>query len=298
MMDKSWEQETWEQVARHDRHVAEMQKIPWFHFSKRSQLSAQAKQSDSHSEDINRLATHISDVLWTRTANDVIPKGNAYGPRAVSEFDMILSKAMENRDELAPFAALWGSTRLAEVTTIRRIMDADFMAESAKMKIDELAKIAASPIVQHKQYKDHNGDKVLRIQHLASGLRGEFTVGEDGFGVVRSKPYAIDSIDPEKPGKLLNWERYVGLGIGKYVYQEAHQLEPSVRWRAGVLSDYASPFREKLHASNPYIWATATACNWCEERGNQLGLFSWAQRDEEFFAKDRKSTRLNSSHWE
>jgi hypothetical protein len=271
---------------------AAQQNTPWFRLRQRSYWRSQANffaaQLDSSSgrvtdRDVRELATRASDILWTRAAGEVIPKRNSYGPAGASHFDMVLSKAMESRDELVPFFTCWNPPKLAEVPIIHEVVTEEFIAKEARTNIERLAVIAASPTLLHKEYRDVDGNTVIVIQHVESGLRARFTLQEPGFGSVASKPYNIQSIDPENPGVSGDWGRYVGLGIGRRIYQEANRLEPGVRWRSSLLSDYSAPLRAKLHASDPYIWALGS-CQWCDKMGQQTGIYFWEQMSEAFFA--------------
>lgn len=93
------------------------------------------------------------------------------------------------------------------------------------------AAVAASTEIMHAYDQDGEGRTRLWIQHGASGLRALFVLHGDGFGSVESKS-TLGSIDPAKPETLDAWRRVTGLGIGRRIYEEAHRLEPDVRWGA------------------------------------------------------------------
>lgn len=108
-----------------------------------------------------------------------------------------------------------------------------------------------------------DGTSAIVLQHAASGLRGRFHQDTDGFGVIFSKPYAIDSIDHGKPNDHGgSWERYVGVGIGRRIYLLAARLDPQRRWDVGILNPEAVPLRDRLHGADPFHWATNN-CTWC-----------------------------------
>lgn len=104
----------------------------------------------------------------------------------------------------------------------------------------------------------------VMIQHQASGLRATFTRRLDGLGFVDSKPYNIASIDPDRPGLDVDWEPYVGLGIGTRIYRRAAELLPDIRWTSQASTDYAVGLRIKLHTDDPYRWEGP--CRWCTAR--------------------------------
>lgn len=106
------------------------------------------------------------------------------------------------------------------------------------------------------------------VQHAASGLRARFT-GHPGSsaGVVMSKPWDIPSINPDDPHDGgYDWERFTGLGIGRRLYLAAADLAPQLRWPRGLVSTYAEPLRDRLHAADPFRWDGAS-CHWCQTRG-------------------------------
>jgi hypothetical protein len=150
---------------------------------------------------------------------------------------------------------------LADLHDVAELLTETFIESSARKTIASRRAVAASTEYVYKR-ADDGGRPTLTIQHRASGLRARFTITSPGLGVVYSKPYDIDSIDPEKPGKLVWWDSYVGLGIGKGIYSEAHRLAPEVRWQTSTLSDHSRALRKKLHAEDPYVWAGH--CGWCD----------------------------------
>lgn len=105
------------------------------------------------------------------------------------------------------------------------------------------------------------------MQHKVSGLRARFHPGQDDWlGIIYAKPYKIESIDPEYPGKLANWQMFVGLGVGARIYRAGAELLPGQRWAlSGVTTEAAQGVRRRLHAEDPYRWQTSS-CPWCRAR--------------------------------
>ncbi|WP_104062061.1 hypothetical protein [Arthrobacter sp. 4R501] len=115
-------------------------------------------------------------------------------------------------------------------------------------------------------------------------------ITEQGFGSVYSKPYNIQSIDPDKPDTSGDWEMYVGLGIGMNLYQEGHRLMPGVRWMSSAYSAYSQQLRKKLHAANPYIWNAS--CTWCDAKLRTQSIYSWQDADQQFFTDHTVHTKV------
>lgn len=243
----------------------------WYSWMKRRDLHQRAvslrhkiedRNSKISDETVRDLANTIGAILWDRAASDVVPKKNTYGPAARARFDEILDAAVELGQDYVVYED--GSTfPLSALPEVNRLLTREFMRSSALRVIDERAAIAASPELIHGYHRDYEGKQVLMVQHVASGLRGQFTLDGKGFGSVGSKPYVLPSIDPENPGPLWGWEQVVGLGIGRRIYEEAQRLEPGIRWHGGMFSEYSRPLRRRLHAADPHVWSGP--CDWCEE---------------------------------
>lgn len=231
---------------------------------------------------VQHLARMIATELWKDAAKSVLSNKNPFGQAAVGQFPGILQLALKRREK---FILVVGqrqlSFTLADLPDINKHLTDGFIETNARDIICTYDAIAASTEFVHKRYRNNDGDPEMIVQHLKSGLRAKFTINKPGFGTVFSKPYDIESIDPEKPGNLIHWEQYTGLGIGGLIYTEAHCLAPDVRWVKGLTSEYSTPLRTKLHADNPHIWDSQ--CAWCEKNLVRLGIRSWSHADQDFF---------------
>lgn len=229
------------------------------------------------------LASSIASDLWEKAAAGIVPKKNPYGRAAQGRFDEILDRAVElGRDWEVWDHRSRTSFPLSGLPEVRVLVTAESIASQARREINELAAIAASQEFRSEYDQDAEGKLRLWVQHVASGLRATFTLDGNGFGGVLSKPYSLGSIDPKKPGTLHDWQRYVGLGIGQSIYEEAHRLEPSVRWGGGLLSEYSAPLRKRLHSADPYVWDWSS-CKWCEQNLRQHGVFHWMDASRSMF---------------
>jgi hypothetical protein len=275
-------------LASVERRLAE---TPWYRWKQRSDLRRRAaelslqiadRNSKINDEEVRALANDIRWSLWDQAVSSIIPNKNSYGPAARERFDVILDVAVELGEDHVVYKDGW-SFPLSRLPEVRALLTRDSMGSTARGIIDKRAAIAESTDYLHSYVEDSEGHRKLIIQHRASGLRGSFTVTSAGMGSVGSKPFEIESIDPERPGKLEVWQPYVGLGIGTGIYAEAHRLEPDVRWwtNFGTLSDYSRPLRRKLHAANPYIWAGP--CEWCNVNLDKDGIYAWTLAPRSWF---------------
>lgn len=235
------------------------------------------------SDSVLGLASSIASDLWSRAAAEIVPKKNPYGRAAQERFEEILGRAVE----LGCGWEVWdhrssASFPLSGLPEVEALVTAESIASQARREISRLAAIAASPELIHDYDRDADGKLRLWVQHVASGLRATFTMDGDGFGGVLSKPYSLGSIDPKKPGTLHDWQQYTGLGIGRRIYEEAHRLEPTVRWGGGLLSEYSAPLRKRLHSADPYVWDWSS-CKWCEQNLRQQGVFHWMDASRSMF---------------
>ncbi|MEO3931391.1 hypothetical protein WMO79_01070 [Micrococcaceae bacterium Sec7.4] len=217
-------------------------------------------------ENLQQLAEYAGAQLWSEAAAIVTPGKNPFGPAARDRFDAILQASLENLGELQLPVSQW-PIPVADLPDLAAILTPTFIESNANRIFDARRAVAESTEYLYERCDD-GGKAALIIQHKTSGLRARFTLTAPGFGTVYSKPYDIDSIDPDRPGKLVWWESYVGLGIGRGIYSEAHRLSPEIRWRTSTLSDHSRALRRKLHVGNPYIWAGH--CEWCD-RNLSLG---------------------------
>jgi hypothetical protein len=263
----------------------ELATAPWYRWSQRRHLRRRIADLSSRISDqrVLELANEVGSKVWVRAASTLIPEKNPYGPAARAHFDDILEAAFKLREDYVVYDGDC-SFKISTLPEIDSVLTRDFMIENATRLIEERAAIAASPTLIHEYSSNSHGRWVLTIQHVASGLRAQFTLDGQGFGSVESKPYVIYSIDPNKPGKLDNreWEAVVGLGIGPRIYKEAQRLEPTIRWQGGLLSAFSRPVRERLHAADPYIWSGP--CKWCDVNLPTLGVHHWMNAAPSSFA--------------
>lgn len=247
----------------------DLKATPWWdipeRLSLRSSIAVLHKELDECTtkitvENLQQLAEFASAYLWAEAAKIVIPGKNPFGPAVHDHFDQILQMSLKNLVELQLPVSQW-PIPLADLPEVAALLTPTFIESSAQRITEARRVVAESTEYLYKRAND-GGKPTLTIQHKASGLRARFTLTTPGFGVVYSKPYDIDSIDPDKPGKLVWWDSYVGLGIGKGIYSEAHRLTPDVRWQTSTLSDHSRALRKKLHAEVPYVWAGH--CGWCD----------------------------------
>lgn len=276
-----------EHAGRLEKAVEASRMLPWHRFAERSFWKREIASSQDQVarcdkqirlKDVLRLADMAGVRLWHRAAETVIPDKNTFGRAAQDHFDEILELAVKGRDDFALYVGR-RSFLLSNLPTVAEHVTEAFIESNARKAIAERAAVAASPVFAHEIYQDANNQTVMIIQHLASGLRARFSM-LNGTGTVFSKPYSIESIDPDNPGTLGDWESYVGLGIGERIYAEAHRLAPDVRWVSGASSPYSTQLRQKLHATNPYIWSAR--CPWCEQNLEKFGI-SWDAATQEFF---------------
>jgi hypothetical protein len=284
-------------MRKRDEHVENLRKaeaasrsLPWYSFIRRNRLNRKVTSLHDRIETCEKKISPdgVLDVaflagakLWDEAARTVIPNKNPYGHAGNQHFEEILGLALEKREDLV----LWigghsfGLTTLSDVLTT---LSESFIESNVRAIIAERAAIAASTDFLNKRFTDSEEKQVMLVQHVASGLRARFVITKPGFGSVYSKPYAIRSIDPEKPGESFDWQKYVGLGIGMNLYQEGHRLMPDVRWMSSAYSDYSQQLRKKLHAANPYIWNAS--CPWCDTKLTAQRIYSWQDADKQFFS--------------
>lgn len=253
---------------------------PWYRVGQRRDrrrtiVAFQRKIADRNSkisdEEVRVLANDVVPRLWDKAAWNVIPKKNTFGPAARARFGEIVDEALDlGRDYVvyedgSPFP-------LRTLPEVRALVTRSVIESYARSIIDDRAAIAASTELMHLYDQDMEGRKRLWIQHVASGLRALFILDGNGFGGVNSRD-SVGSIDPAKPGTLDTLD-LVGLGIGRRIYEEAHRLEPGVRWRSGMVSDYSGPLRRRLHSADPYVWGWSS-CRWCEENLREQDIIHW-----------------------
>lgn len=261
-----------------------LSELPWYRWVQRRGLRRQVaswhgeianRNSRISAESVRDLASVTGSTLWEEAASHVIPKKNPYGPVAWDHFDEIRDRALELvRDHRVYDHHSQTSFPLNGLPEVKALITGAFIESKARREIEELAVIAASTQLIHKYDSDSEGNRTLRVQHVASGLRARFTLYGDGFGTVASKPYEVGSIDHKKTDIGQDWQRYAGLGIGRLVYEKGQALEPDIRWHSGLPNQYSSPLRKRLHYADPYVWAWSS-CNWCDVNLPQRGVSHW-----------------------
>lgn len=276
-------------TAQREKTERRMASLPWFRLRQRSELlreiaslSAKIRERESRitDEKVLALAESIGYNLWEKATAHVIPQKNPYGPLALENIDAILDSALEQAESYVEYVRMTAFP-ISDLPEVKAALTRDLIESGARRVIAKRLRAAASTDLIHEYEVDYKGQQVLLVQHRASGLRATFTLDQQGFGSVASKPYSIRSIDPDNPGEHHNWEAYVGLGIGRLIYLEAQRLEPNTRWPGSLLSDYSAPLRRKLHAVDPYIWGGH--CDWCNANLEQQGIYSWRSTEKEFF---------------
>lgn len=103
------------------------------------------------------------------------------------------------------------------------------------------------------------------VEHDASGLRAScFARVDDGIWGIKPKSYEVAS----PSGNQDDGQRYIGLGIGRWLYTVAGSRRPQARWRAdAIIQPAALAVRRALHLEDPLRWDSGTgACDWCWER--------------------------------
>lgn len=268
-----------EDLARSER---EFETLPWWGLMGRFVLSREIESlryqvevldDDIDDEKVRRLAEIFAEELWKEVALSVVPEKNPFGPAAQGQFRQILAQALKELPDLA----IDISTRpfhLIDLPEVDALVTDSFIESNTLRNMAERQAVAASTDYIHEYARDYEGRPKLTVQHRASGLRARFTVTGRGMGEVYSKPYDIESIDPEwSDEEQEDWKTYAGLGIGAGIYAEAHRLEPGFRWSAGLLSPYAVPLRRRLHVADPYIWAGP--CDWCDVNLPAQGIHHW-----------------------
>lgn len=167
--------------------------------------------------------------------------------------------------------------RVAEVPELSAWLVEESVRVLIEQEVDHYAKIADDDVMLTAWSEPTQADgeaepsRLLVVQHKASGLRASFDpgrVGKDGAkrpGLVYSKSYTMDSLDPDRPDPFHDWKLVVGLGIGMKVYRHGAAELPEERWGYNSPSDMAIALRRKLHALDPYRWEYLD-CEWCDER--------------------------------
>lgn len=182
-------------------------------------------------------------------------RGNPFHPRALVHLDAVADAVAQQPE--------W-DLRVRDSRVARRLTP-DGTRALYRAEVERLQTVAADPVMLTRDgsssssfVRDHPGVRELVVQHKASGLRAAFYHGGDGAGRVMSKPYSINSIDPERveseQDRGSSWETYAGLGIGLKLYARAAEVLPEVRWADKSISPTGKAVRRKLHALDPWRW--------------------------------------------
>lgn len=265
--------------------------LPWYLFFERrswlntiATLQAEIAEFDQKigADGAQRLADTAADQLWKVAADAIIPNKNPYGRAAGVHFNQILAQVWATRD-MTDFVVGDNSLvyRVTDVPEVGELVTEGFLWSSASARIAECTLIARNTDLRSEKTHCDNMEAMI-IQHRASGLRAMFMLHGDGFGEVASTPSSVKSIVPGYPTESQKWRDFLGLGIGRRIYNNGHSLHPGVRWISKAGTPYAEGLRKKLHAADPYTWEDK--CQWCQAEVIRLGIGSWKAADRNFFA--------------
>lgn len=214
-------------------------------------------------QDWDRVAGQaIRDAAWRLDPSVAGP--NPFSPRVLARIDEVVAALIGTVVEVAELDDV--IDRLPELT-VRFTPDA--VGQVIRAEVARLQVVAADPVMLTRDTTKQEpsrvaGQRVLTVQHQASGLRARFTYTPGGGGWVYAKPYSMDSIDPHGPRRptMFWWHEFIGLGIGERIYRHAGVLLPDIRWDHDGLSDHARPLRAKLHAKDPWRWRSPSCGCW------------------------------------
>lgn len=271
-----------DQALRARQHQTAARALPWWkraarrhhqHQADLARSTATTLWADLPDNPIGSVATQLILDAWTHAASNIAPARNPFHPSLTPRQS---ERANDISDQLSTslLRATLPDRAAVETTDVPGLLEhltPEMITATLHLEGRRRHQIAADPEMISDTGITATGQEETCIQHKASGLRALFILHADGFGSVYSKPYRIDSIDPENPGTCTGWRDYVGLGIGARIYQQATALHPHVRWKTSAVSTYSSAVRRKLHARDPYRWEST--CDWCSER------LLWQQAD-------------------
>lgn len=216
--------------------------------------------------DYRRAADRITSDGWDTLAMRVVDERlrrhfdqheggrNPFHPRVLAELDAVADIA--TTDEFDENYQVTDATRHAPELAARFARPE--VVRLVLGEVERLQAVARSTVMLVEHQTDEREREVLVVQHQASGLRARFTRGRNGVGTVFAKPYSITSIDPSQPEddehRAPDWWVYVGLGVGRRIYDHAATLLPEERWRAGTQTGAAMALRGRLHTKDPWRW--------------------------------------------
>lgn len=262
------------QSLRARQHQTAARALPWWQRAARRRHQQQAQLALSAAtalwanlpdNPVGTVATQLILDRWTQEASYIAPARNPFHPSLARH----QSKQADSISELLSDSLLRASlpdraaVETADVPGLIEHLTPELITTTLRREGQRRHRIATDPVMITRTTIDPQGLETTCVQHKASGLRALFTIRDDGIGSVYSKPYRIDSVDPENPGPCTGWHDYIGLGIGTRIYQHAAKQHPSVRWKTSAVSTYSSAVRRKLHARDPYHWEHS--CGWCSE---------------------------------
>jgi len=220
----------------------------------------------------DELAGRVIDVEVGHLHSASGSKRNAYHPEVLLQLNMVAAQVAHQLQAArirTSYSGVDQGVAIADVDELVVRVTPEAVQRRIEYGVESLQLVASDPVFLHEWIwieGSSGSERVLVVQHKASGLRARFHVDSgDEPGLIYSKPYKIESIDPDAPGVLLAWEAYVGLGIGARLYQAGADLVPGQRWAHGTIQEPARAVRRRLHAREPYRWQSS--CTWCQERG-------------------------------
>lgn len=238
---------------------SELRYAPWWHkpalwwplaVHKAHLAAAWGELSD---QDWEAIAIHEIRSVARDYWQDNGLRGNPFHPRALVHLDAVADAVMQQPE--------W-ELEVCDPRVTKHLTP-DGIRALYRAEVERLQTVAADPIVLTRDghpssfVRTKPGLRELVVQHKISGLRAAFRYGEQA-GSVMSKPYSIDSIDPERiepeSTRGSSWETYAGLGIGMKLYAHAAEVLPEVRWADKSISPTGQAVRRKLHALDPWRW--------------------------------------------
>ena len=252
----------------------------WYEWSRRRWLHSSYKTACSDVLGCEEALGGCWDGLAGRIIDDEVghlhstsgSKRNAYHPEVLLQLNGVAAQVSDQLQAARIRTSYSGvdlGVVIADVDELMARFTPGAVQRHIACRVENLESIASDPVFLHEWVliEGSSGlERALVVQHKASGLRARFHVdSNDEPGWIYSKPYKIDSIDPDAPGVLLAWEAFAGLGIGTRLYQAGADLVPGQRWAHGVIQEPARAVRRRLHAREPYRWQAS--CTWCQDRG-------------------------------
>jgi hypothetical protein len=249
------------------------ERVAWYHPIDRKKAIQEALEAESKAShrsaalSADNLRSVAEDLIFPRWENEAQKHStrNPYhadlGP-IWSELAEELSATLMTLPIAGSFAS--GGTKVSKLDELRSLVEPHAVRSVISAESARRTAIANDPVFLA-ETGPYKGSDCLWVQHRASGLRARFHLPGAGrsIGGVYAKPHRLDSIDPDRPGTSLDWDRFAGLGIGRRIYEHAAALHPDVRWGSASTTPAAYRLRESLHATRPFFWAGP--CSWCNQ---------------------------------